>query len=389
MIPVVRSRVSAKASQFQESVIREMTRLAAQHKAVNLAQGLPDFPCPMELKEAARDAIFADINQYAITWGDKHLRDAIAEKTKTLRGIEVEPETEITVTCGATEAMIATMLALVNPGDEVIVFEPFYENYGPDAIISGATPRYVALQPPDWTFDPEELENAFSNKTRAIIINTPHNPTGKVFTPAEMELIARMCQRWGVLAVTDEMYEHIVYDGREHIAMAAIPGMEDLTVTINSMSKTYSVTGWRVGWAIAPADVTKAIRKVHDFLTVGAPAPLQRASASAIKMGAPYFAQIHDEYVARREQMLAILDQINLPYWKPEGAYYVLSDISELGQGSDIDFSRYLVEKIGVAVVPGSSFFGDSPLKHKYIRFCFSRQKETLDAARERLIKLL
>jgi aspartate/methionine/tyrosine aminotransferase len=388
MIPGVRTRISAKASQFQESVIREMTRLAAQHKAVNLAQGLPDFPCPMELKEAARDAIFGDINQYAITWGDKYLRDAIAERTKFLRGVEVDPETEITVTCGATEAMIATMLALVNPGEEVIVLEPFYENYGPDAIISGATPKYVSLQPPDWTFDPEELENAFSNKTRAIIINTPHNPTGKVFTRAEMELIARICQRWGVIAITDEMYEHILYDGREHIAMASIPGMEDLTVTINSMSKTYSVTGWRVGWAIAPPDLTKAIRKVHDFLTVGAPAPLQRAGVAAIKMGERYFAELNTEYVARRDQMISILEEVGLPYCKPEGAYYILSDISELGQGSDIDFARYLVEKIGVAVVPGSSFFRDSELKHKYVRFCFSRQKDTLDAARERLLKL-
>src|ERR1700722_3096261 len=261
MIPGVRTRISAKASQFQESVIREMTRLAAQHKAVNLAQGLPVFPCPMELKEAAKDAIFGDINQYAITWGDKYLRDAIAERTKLLRGIDVDPETEITVTCGATEAMIATMLALVNPGDEVIVLEPFYENYGPDAIISGATPRFVKLRPPDWTFDPEELATAFGPATKAIILNTPNNPTGKVFERAEFEKIRDLCLKWNTFAITDEIYEHMLYDGAKHISLATLDGMHDRPITINALSKTYSVTGWRVGWAIAPPEVTGAIRK--------------------------------------------------------------------------------------------------------------------------------
>ncbi len=384
----IRTRISAKAGQFQESVIREMTRLAVSYKAVNLAQGLPDFPCPPELKVAAKEALDADINQYAITWGDKQLRDAIAAKTKQYQGIEINAETDITVTCGATEAMIASMLALVDPGEEVIVFEPFYENYGPDAIISGATPKYVTLQPPDWTFEAADLEAAFNNNTRAIIINTPHNPTGKVFAREEMDLISRMCQKWGVIAITDEIYEHILYDGAKHISIASLAGMEDLTVTINSMSKTYSVTGWRVGWAIADKDLTGAIRKVHDFLTVGSPAPLQRASVAAIKMGERYLSELNKEYTERRELMLTILDEVGLSYYKPEGAYYAFCDISDLGQGSDIDFTRYLVEKIGVAVVPGSSFFGDSVLKHDYVRFCFSRQQETLAAARQRLGQL-
>jgi aminotransferase len=385
----IRKGASNKASQFQESVIREMSRLAAQHKAINLAQGLPDFPCPPELKEAASQALHADVNQYAITWGDKHLRDAIAEKTKRYLGLNVDPETDITVTCGATEAMVATMLALVDPGEEVIVFEPYYENYGPDAILCGGTPRYVSMRPPNWTFDPAELERAFNDKTRAVILNTPHNPTGKVFSQDELKEIARLCQKWGVLAFTDEIYEHILYDGVEHHALAAIPGMEDLTVTINSLSKTYSVTGWRVGWAIAPKELTLAIRKVHDFLTVGSPAPLQRAGVSAIKMEQKYYDELCTEYNQRRSYMLETLDKIGIQYFKPHGAYYTFCDISSFGFKSDIEFTQHLVANIGVAVVPGASFFGpNSELGNRYIRFCFSRKMETLQAARERLLKL-
>lgn len=380
---------SGRASLFQESVIREMSRLAAQHKAVNLAQGLPDFPCPSELKEAVTRATFDDVNQYAITWGDKLLRQAIAEKAKKYNGFDVDPETEITVCCGATEAMVATMMALVDPGDEVIVFEPFYENYGPDSILSGAVPRYVRMHPPSWSFDENELAAAFNDKTRAIIINTPHNPTGKVFNKEELTCIAKLCQKWGVICLTDEIYEHILYDGNEHIAMASLPGMKDLTVTINSLSKTYSVTGWRVGWAIARPEFTLPIRKVHDFLTVGSPAPLQRAGVTAVGIGQSYYDELAKEYAHRREAMLATLDQVGIDYYKPQGAYYAFSDISKFGHKSDLAFTKYLVKDIGVAVVPGGSFFGaDNPLKHNYVRFCFSRKDETLMAARERLKNL-
>lgn len=378
---------SNKASQFKESVIREMSRLAAQYKAVNLAQGLPDFPCPPELKESASAALHADVNQYAITWGDKLLRDAIAEKSKRYLGLTVDPETQITVTCGATEAMVATMMALVDPGEEVIVFEPFYENYGPDAILCGATPRYVKMHPPDWSFDPSELERAFNDKTRAIILNSPHNPTGKVFSKEELQHVARLCQKWGAFAFTDEIYEHILYDGAQHHALAAMPGMEDLTVTINSLSKTYSVTGWRVGWAIAPADVTLPIRKVHDFLTVGAPAPLQRGSVTAINLPQSYYDELAREYDVRRKYMLETLDLIGIDYFTPQGAYYTFCDISSFGM-SDSEMMHFMVKEIGVAIVPGASFFGPSELSHRYVRFCFSRTMETLQAARERLLKL-
>ena len=387
MQPKLVKSASSKAEQFKESVIREMTRLALEHKAVNLAQGLPDFPCPDELKKASIDAINDDINQYAITWGDRHLREEIANKSRSYLNLEVDPEKEITVACGATEAMISSMLALVDPGEEVIVFEPFYENYGPDAILSGAKPRYVSLNPPDWSFDPKELEKAFSNKTRAIIINTPHNPTGKVFKKEELAEIARLCQKWGVIAFTDEIYEHILYDGAEHIALASLDGMKDFTVTINSLSKTYSVTGWRVGWAIAPESMTSAIRKVHDFLTVGAPAPLQRAGACAIRLPEKFYKELEVEYIERRAHLLETLDQVGIEYFKPEGAYYAFSNIESFGYENDVELTKHLVRDIGVAVVPGSSFFSDQKLGKKYIRFCFSRRMETLEAARERLLK--
>ena len=379
---------SIKANQFNESVIREMSRLAAKHKAINLAQGLPDFPCPDILKKAASEALYEDVNQYAITWGDRLLRDAIAAKAKDFYGLEVNPETDITVTCGATEAMVATMLALVDPDEEVIVFEPYYENYGPDAILSGAKPRYVSLHPPEWRFDEEELKAAFNNKTRAIIINSPQNPTGVVFGKEELETIANLCKKWGVFAITDEIYEHILYDGGKHIPLATIPGMEDLTITINSLSKTFSVTGWRVGWAIAPAPLTASIRKVHDFLTVGAPAPLQRGAVAAMNLGQDYYDDMKAEYTAKRTHLLDTLESCEIPYIKPEGAYYVLSDITKYGYESDIEFTKHLVENVGVAVVPGSSFFRPgSAVGRKFVRFCFSRREETLNKARLALSK--
>src|SRR6201998_4797471 len=286
---IARRMLSAKAEQFTESVIREMTRLALKHNAVNLSQGFPDFAAPIEVKEAARQAISDDINQYAITWGAKPLRDAIVEKFARTQGISVDPEREITICCGSTEAMMSSMMAIINPGDEIVVFEPFYENYGPDAILSGATPRFVKLRPPDWIFDERELAAAFGPHTKAIILNTPNNPTGKVYTRAELEFIRDLCVRWNCYCITDEIYEHILYDATEHITMARIDGMRDRTIVINGMSKTYSVTGWRVAWPIAGAKTTPAIRKLHDFLTVGAAAPLQQAGATALKQPQAYY----------------------------------------------------------------------------------------------------
>ena len=391
------SRLSAKAAQFTESVIREMTRLAIQHGAINLAQGFPDFAAPAEIKRAAQDAIAADINQYAITWGAKSLRQAIAEKFARTQGIAVDPEREITVCCGATEAMMSAMMAVINHGDEGVIFEPFYENYGPDAILSGAAPRFVKLQPPasgagdEWTFDRDELAAAFGPHTKAIILNTPNNPTGKVFRRDELEFIRDLCVRWGVFAITDEIYEHILYDGAQHISMAAVDGMRDLTITINGMSKTYSVTGWRVGWAIAAPEVTAAIRKVHDFLTVGAAAPLQQAGAVALRMPESYYVKLAADYLVRRDRILAILEPAGFRCFKPRGAYYVMTDISgflpRCGT-DDVSFARFLVEKIGVAVVPGSSFYNDPRDGSRQVRFTFCKTEQTLAAAAERLANL-
>lgn len=383
-----RSKISHKASLFKESVIREMSRLAVRHKAINLAQGFPDFAAPQELKDAASRAVQEDVNQYAITWGDKQFRDALAEKTKKTLGLAIDPETQITVTCGATEAMVAAMLATVDPGDEVIVFEPYYENYGPDAILAGAVPKFVTLKPPHWTFDPDELKRAFTNKTKAIIINTPNNPTGKVFSREELTMIAELCQKWDVLAFTDEIYEHILYDGAEHIALATLPGMEDRTVTINGLSKTYSVTGWRIGTMIASPELTGAIRKVHDFLTVGAAAPLQRAGATALKFPDSYYADLARLYGERRTMLMDILKNADIPFFTPKGAYYILADISKFGFESDVAFTRFLIETVGVADVPGSSFFSRPELGHSFVRFCFCKKPETLMAAGERLADL-
>jgi aminotransferase len=381
-------RASDKAARFTESVIREMTRLAHLHRAVNLSQGFPDFPAPSEVKEAARRAIEADINQYAITWGARSLRQAIARKFERLYGVPVDPEREVTVTCGSTEAMMATLLAILNPGDEVITFEPFYENYGPDAILSGAVPRFVKLRPPAWTFDPDELARAFSAKTRAVIVNTPNNPTGKVFTRAELETIADLCRRHDALAVTDEIYEHILYDGAVHIPMATLPGMAERTVTINGMSKTYSVTGWRVGWTIAPPVLTDAIRKVHDFLTVGAAAPLQEAGALALELPASYYTALANGYARRRDRLVPMLERAGFRVYRPAGAYYAMTEIDGLGWDDDVAFARHLVEKVGVAVVPGSSFYNDPRDGRRQVRFAFCKRDETLDEAERRLARL-
>ena len=377
--------VSHKAAQFTESVIREMTRLALEHNAVNLSQGYPDFASPEVLKKAAADAVFADVNQYAITWGAKNFRDAIAEKTKRFMGLDVDPEGEITVVCGATEGMLDVLMAVINPGDEVIVFEPFYENYGPDAVISGATPRYVKLRHRDWTFDEKELEAAFNDHTKAVIINTPNNPTGKVFSEEELECIGRLCQKWDALTVTDEIYEHMVYDGAKHVSMITIDGMRERTVVVNSLSKTYSVTGWRVGYVIAPPNITEAVRKMHDFITVGAAAPLQEAGVVALRLPDVYYEELARAYQKRRDRMVRMLAGAGFDYILPKGAYYMMSDISRWGYPDDVEFCRFLVEEVGVATVPGSSFFRDPASGKDLIRFTFCKKEETLARAETRL----
>jgi aspartate/methionine/tyrosine aminotransferase len=385
--------LSDKVEHFTESVIREMTRQAMLHGAVNLAQGFPDFPAPAEIKRAAQEAIAADVNQYAITWGAKNLRNAIARQMQEWQGIAVDPETQITVGCGSTEAMISTLMAVCNPGDEVVIFEPFYENYGPDAVLSGAKPVFVKLRPPqtadgEWMFDEGELRAAFHHQTKAIILNTPNNPTGKVFTRSELELIRDCCVEFNVLAITDEIYEHILYDGREHISMAGLEGMGERTVTINGLSKSYSVTGWRVGWAVGPPAITNAIRKVHDFLTVGAPAPLQEAGAAALGLPRAYYESLANGYCARRDRLIAALAEAGFRCFRPRGAYYVMTDISGFGFVDDVAFTKYLVKDIGVAAVPGSSFYHHPRDGAKQVRFAFCKRDQTLDEAGKRLQKL-
>jgi aspartate/methionine/tyrosine aminotransferase len=380
--------LSEKASRFTESVIREMTRLAMKHQAINLAQGFPDFPAPAAIKQAAQDAIAADINQYAITWGAKPLRDAIAEKFQRTQGLAVDPEREITVCCGSTEAMMSAMMAIINTGDEVVIFEPFYENYGPDAILSGATPRFVPLRPPDFTFDRAQLAAAFGPATKAIILNTPNNPTGKVFSREELEFIRELCIRWNAFAITDEIYEHILYDGAKHISMATLEAMRERTITINGMSKTYSVTGWRVGWCIAPPEVTGAIRKVHDFLTVGAAAPLQQAGAVALRLPDSYYEKLAADYSVRRDRTLAMLEGAGFRCFKPGGAYYIMTDISGFGFSDDVAFTRHMIEHVGVAPVPGSSFYANPADGSQQVRFCFCKTDATLSAAESRLKSL-
>ena len=378
-------RTSGKAAALTESVIREMTRLALDHDAINLAQGFPDFPAPEEIKRAACAAIEADVNQYPITWGAASLREALAGKYRSIYGMAADPETEICVTCGATEAMAATVIGIADPGDEVVVFEPFYENYGADAIIAGAVPRYVTLHEPDWTFDEAELAAAFSDRTRIIILNNPGNPTGKVFTAEELAVISRLCQKHDVIAVSDEIYEHITYGGARHIPIATVPGLENRSVTISALSKSYSVTGWRVGWTIAPPELTDAIRRVHDFLTVGAPAPLQEAGEVAVRLPPAYYEQLAADYAERRELMLGILERAGLrPIW-PAGAYYTMTDSSVLGFDDDVTAARAMVAGARVATVPGSSFYSRPELGAARLRFSFPKRLETLREAGARL----
>ena len=383
-------RRSHKTDTFTESVIRDMSRLASAAGAINLAQGFPDFPAPAEVKAAAADAIVRDINQYAITWGAKGFREAIAAKTmRWYPGWDVDPATMITVTCGATEGMIASLLGLLDAGDEVVVFEPFYENYGPDAVLSGAVPRYVTLHEPDWTFDPDELRAAVTPRTRAIILNSPHNPTGKVFTTDELEAIATLCREHDLLAVTDEIYEHITY-GPRHVPLASLEGMADRTVAVNSLSKTYSVTGWRVGWVIASPELTSVVRKTHDFLTVGAAAPLQEAGTVAMSLPDAYYEELARAYRERRDVLVAALESAGFRTYRPDGAYYVMTDFAGLAVADedDVAFARRLVADPGIAAVPGSSFYSRPELGRTKIRFAFPKRLETLAAAAERLGRL-
>lgn len=384
---------SDRTAGFTESVIREMTRLAIRHGAVNLAQGFPDFPAPVDLKQAAIRAIEADHNQYSITWGAKPFRDAIAAKYLRTYGLEFDPEREITVTCGATEGMAASLLATTNPGDEVIVFEPFYESYHPDTLLCGAQRKIVRLHAPDeshgdWRIDPDELRRAFSPNTKAIIVNTPHNPTGKVFTRDELTLIASLCQEFDALAITDEIYEHIVYDGRQHIPLIGLPGMRDRTILVNSLSKTFSVTGWRVGWAIAAPALTETVRKIHDFLTVNAATPLQYAGTMALNEQHAYFNSLSETYAGRRAAAIQMLESAGFRCYTPGGAYYVMTDISAFHAKDDSAFARELVAHYGVAGVPGSSFYSQAGYGSTQMRFCFCKNYETLALAGNKLSAL-
>lgn len=381
-------RTSRRAARFTESVIREMTRVAREHGAVNLAQGFPDFPAPDLLKDAACRAIRDDHNQYAITWGTPRLRTAVARRYADVYGMAVDPDREIVVTCGATEAMAAVFLALFDPGDEVLVPEPFYENYGPDAILAGATPVYVPLEEPDLQFDPDAFAHRISPRTRAIVLNTPNNPTGRVFSGAELEGVARLCRTHGLLAITDEIYEYITYEGR-HVPLATLEGMRERTITVSGASKTFAVTGWRVGTIVAPPDVTDAIRKVHDFLTVGAPAPLQEGVAAAMEsLDDAYYASLREDYAVRRDVLVPGLREAGFHCRTPEGAYYVMADISALADGADdVTFSRRLARDAGVAPVPGSSFFSRPELGRHLVRFAFCKRLETLHDAVDRLVR--
>jgi aspartate/methionine/tyrosine aminotransferase len=388
-MPTITNRyVSMRSQAFTQSVIREMTRLNAAYGGINLAQGFPDFDPPEVIKEAAVQAIRDGHNQYAITWGTPALRQAIAAKVGWYNGIIADPDRHITVTCGATEAMMAAMMAVVDPGDEVIIFEPYYENYGPDAVVTNARPVFVPLRPPHFTFDPEELAAAFSDKTKAILINTPHNPTGKVFTREELTVIAGLCQRYDALAITDEIYEHILYDGHTHLSIATLPGMAERTITISGLSKSYSVTGWRLGYLIAPPEISEAIRRVHDFLTVGAPAPLQQAAVTALQIDHTYYAELAEGYRAKRDLLLPLLEELGFGVFHPQGAYYLWTDIRALTDLPGRDFADYLVREIGVATVPGSGFFAHPALGAGHIRFTYSKKPETLLAAADRLTRL-
>ena len=384
--------ISQRVQGFTESVIREMTRVVAQLGGVNLAQGMPNFPPPPELIEAAHRAIDGDFHQYAITWGAQNLREAIAAKYQAFYGMDVDAERHVTVCCGATETMLSTLLAVLNPDDEVIIFEPFYENYGPGCIISGAKPVWVPLEPPDFGFDPDRLRRAVSPRTKAIVFNSPNNPSGKVFSGAELSIIADVCLEHGLLAITDEIYEHIVFDGLGHTPIATLPGMAERTITISGISKSYSVTGWRVGYAVAPEAISVGIRRAHDFITVGAPAPLQEAAVTALQLPRDYYVRLREAYQARRDLLWGYIERAGFIAWKPKGAYYILTDVTRFMKAAKIQddyaFAMYLIKEVGVATVPGSSFYAHTELGRTKIRFCFPKTDDMLREAGERLQKL-
>jgi aspartate/methionine/tyrosine aminotransferase len=385
---VTRIRSARRVSSFADSVFGELTRLARLHNAVNLSQGFPDFEAPQAIKDAACTAIQAEQNQYAPPYGTKALRDAIASDFTRRYGVPVDADDQVTVCCGATEAMAALMLSSIDPGDEVILFEPFYENYGPDAVLAGAQPVYVRLREPDWHFDPIELKKAFTNRTRAIVINSPNNPTGKVFTRDELTLVAELCQKWDVLAISDEIYERIVYRGHVHVPIASLPGMAERTVTVSGLSKTYSVTGWRIGWAITPPALTGGLRKLHDYLTVAAPTPFHDAAVAALSLPDTFYVQLAADYQSKRDLMIDILDRHGFTTYQPGGAYYVMADVSRFGFASDSEFTQHLVKEIGVATVPGSSFYIEPAGAPPMVRFCFAKRDETLHEADRRLARL-
>ena len=384
--------ISTRVQGFTESVIREMTRVVSQLGGVNLAQGMPNFRPPQELIDAAHRAIDGDFHQYAITWGTPGLRRAIADKYQAFYGMELDPERHLTVCCGSTETMLSTLLAVLNPGDEVIIFEPFYENYGPGCIIAGARPVFVPLEPPEFTFDPDRLRKAVSPRTRAIVFNSPNNPSGKVFSRAELQTIANVCLEHDLLAITDEIYEHIIFDGLGHTPIATLPGMAERTITISGISKSYSVTGWRVGYAVASEAISVGIRRAHDFVTVGAPHPLQEAAITALRLPADYYVRLREAYQARRDLLWAYVERAGFVAWKPRGAYYILTDVTRFmkatGIQDDYAFAMYLIKEVGVATVPGSSFYAHTELGRTKIRFCFPKTDDVLQEAGERLQKL-
>jgi aminotransferase len=383
-------KLAKRIHAFTESVIREMTRLSDEYGAINLAQGMPECNPPAEVKAAACRAIMEGPNQYSVTWGAPVLRQAIADKARTFNGIsDCDADRHVTVCCGSTECMIATMLALVDPGDEVIIFQPFYENYGPDALLSGATPVWVPLHPPEWRFDRDELRRAFTPRTKAIIVNTPNNPTGHVFTLQELTFIAELCKEHDVYAFADEIYEYIRYTDQPHVSIASLPGMAERTVTISGLSKTFSMTGWRLGYCIAAAEVTKGIRKAHDFLTVGAPHPLQVAGAVALRLPASYYEELREGYRRRKDVFLPWLRKAGFDFHEPEGAYYVMTDISAFGATDDTEFVRRMIREAGVAAVPGSSFHAPRQQRGRTkVRFMFAKREETLNEAGQRLLRL-
>jgi aspartate/methionine/tyrosine aminotransferase len=384
--------ISQRVQGFTESVIREMTRVNNQYQGINLAQGMPNFPPPRELVEAAHRALDGDFHQYAITWGTPRLRQAISAKYRRFYGMEVEPDRHVTVCCGSTETMLATLLAVLNPGDEVIIFEPFYENYGPGCIIAGAVPIWVPLEPPDFGFDPDRLARAVTPRTRAIVFNSPNNPSGKVFSRAELQQIADLCLKHDLLAITDEIYEHIIYDGAGHTPIATLPGMADRTVTISGISKSYSVTGWRIGYAIANPELSVGIRRAHDFITVGAPHPLQEAAVTALGFPDAYYTHLRESYQARRDLLFSQVEAAGFVAWKPRGAYYILTDVAHFmkqrGCADDTAFAMHLIKEVGVATVPGSSFYAHGDLGRTKIRFCFPKTDDMLIEAGRRLQKL-